>query len=275
MKYFYNDTDYIYYEKEGLGDHLVLFFHGFGSCINTWDIMRSSFDRNHYTCYYFDLKGFGKSSVPRDNKYDFLAHSTIIFEFIKSKKLKNFILIGHSMGGGVVLYLNIFFKVKPLKNVLIDSAGYLSNLPFFIKFFRTPFLKFLPFLLNKRYISSYSLKKIAAIKNIDSDMIDRYAKSLQGNGKWYSFSRTANQIVPDEYPFMIKSLSKIKAKTLIIWGDQDPIFNLKLGERLSDSIPNSKLLIVKGSGHIPHEECFSLIEQEIINFISNGTKLHP
>ena len=42
--------------------------------------------------------------------------------------------------------------------------------------------------------------------------------------------------------------------TLILWGRQDKIIPLEIGERLRQDIPNSRLEIIDKAGHIPQEE---------------------
>ncbi len=51
------------------------------------------------------------------------------------------------------------------------------------------------------------------------------------------------------YTLHQEALSKIKAPTLILHGDQDPIFGLDHAEALNKAIANSKLIIIPGLGH--------------------------
>ena len=42
--------------------------------------------------------------------------------------------------------------------------------------------------------------------------------------------------------------------TLLLWGDKDRDVPLKDGERLQDEIANSRLIVFRECGHLPHEE---------------------
>ena len=46
----------------------------------------------------------------------------------------------------------------------------------------------------------------------------------------------------------------ITVPTLIIWGRQDKIIPLRVGELLHEAIPNSTLKVIDQCGHIPEEE---------------------
>ena len=42
--------------------------------------------------------------------------------------------------------------------------------------------------------------------------------------------------------------------TLILWGDSDREVSLTDGQRLQEEVTNSRLLVCRECGHLPHEE---------------------
>lgn len=46
----------------------------------------------------------------------------------------------------------------------------------------------------------------------------------------------------------------LKQPTLIVWGDTDREVPLTDGERLRQEIPDSRLIVFRDCGHLPHEE---------------------
>lgn len=52
--------------------------------------------------------------------------------------------------------------------------------------------------------------------------------------------------------------SKIQTPTVILHGSEDPIFSPDHGQALSDKIPNSEYLFVKGMGHVPSDHFYNL-----------------
>ncbi|MEM8816698.1 MAG: alpha/beta hydrolase, partial [Pseudomonadota bacterium] len=46
-------------------------------------------------------------------------------------------------------------------------------------------------------------------------------------------------------------LARIKARTLIVHGDRDPLYPLNMAVELYESIPDAQLWVVPGGGHVP------------------------
>jgi pimeloyl-ACP methyl ester carboxylesterase len=44
-------------------------------------------------------------------------------------------------------------------------------------------------------------------------------------------------------------VERITAPTLLLWGDNDPISPLAVGEHLAQRLPSARLHVVKGGGH--------------------------
>lgn len=257
----YSDNILINYEEQGEGDKIIVFLHGFGATLNSWNDIRLLFPKNEYHLFLIDLKGFGFSSKPFDGNYSFKDQSEIIYQFLRFIKAENIILIGHSYGGGVALvtYINSLDKKEDTligKLVLIDCAAYQQELPFFIKYLSTPIINQLIFLLPSKVRAEYTLKNLFFNPNkINENLIVRYATFFSGDSLKYTFIESARQIFPSNYKSLILRYKEIKIPTLIIWGENDPALSLKYGIKLHEEIPNSVFEIIKKCGHIPQEEC--------------------
>ena len=55
-------------------------------------------------------------------------------------------------------------------------------------------------------------------------------------------------------PSLPHYLSKVQARTLIVWGAEDAIIPLECGELFRGSIPGSQLSIINECGHSPQME---------------------
>ena len=58
----------------------------------------------------------------------------------------------------------------------------------------------------------------------------------------------------------------INQPTLIIWGDQDTVVPIKHGYKLHKEILNSRFVILKDCGHVPHEEKSELFTELVSEF---------
>jgi len=272
QKFYYEKNQYLTYKKYGEGSMSIVFLHGFGASKNSWDELYPLFDTQKYTSYLIDFKGFGNSTIPKDDKYSLKDNAMIILKFINSNIISNYILVGHSYGGGVSLILlsTKQLKTEPKALILLDCAAYNTQTPFFINYLNTPFFNKMMYLFTTPQMrASFSLKRIVSPENYSKKMLNRYIESYSGKEKDYSFITTAKHIDPDNYKELISSYEKIKIPTLIIWGKQDNVLSLEQGVMLSKQIKSSKLEIIDNCGHIPNEEKPLETYKKIISFIQN------
>jgi non-heme chloroperoxidase len=74
----------------------------------------------------------------------------------------------------------------------------------------------------------------------------------------------------------LKELDKIRAPTLIVWGDQDAILPRSDQEILAAAIPGSRLLVYPGAGHAFYWEDPSRVASDLAAFIAElETRDHP
>ena len=109
----------IAYNQYGKGDTTLLFVHGW--CINKeyWK-GQSKYFSDKYKVVAVDLPGFGNSDKNR-SEWTFEKYTDDINEFIKAEKLRNVILIGHSMSGDILLLMDTKYPGSVIGIVGIDN----------------------------------------------------------------------------------------------------------------------------------------------------------
>jgi pimeloyl-ACP methyl ester carboxylesterase len=110
----------INYITEGSGAD-VLLLHGWGSSSDVYKgIIASLSSVCRFTA--LDFPGCGKSETMSE-AWDIKDYADFVLEFIEKVGLENPILIGHSHGGRVCMYLAGNGLLEPSKIVLLDAAG--------------------------------------------------------------------------------------------------------------------------------------------------------
>lgn len=71
-------------------------------------------------------------------------------------------------------------------------------------------------------------RDVARTRDIASTLVNHYAMNFDGSSR---------------------DFASIKAPTLVVHGDHDPVFPLPHGHALRDAVPGAKLLILQGAGH--------------------------
>src|SRR5919106_720766 len=100
----------LYYRDEGSGPPLLL-IHGFGASTFTWRYVAPDLARTNRVIA-VDLKGFGQSDKPFDERYSVYDQAELLAQLIQEKDLRDLTLVGHSFGGGVALLLALEAKER-------------------------------------------------------------------------------------------------------------------------------------------------------------------
>ena len=238
----------INYYETGQGPP-VLLLHGFAACAYTWRFIIPPLAAEHRVIT-MDLKGFGRSDKPADGHYAVADQAEMVADFIRRQDLRDLVIMGHSMGGGVTLMT--YFKIRQAdpgrikKLGLIDSAGYPQKMPWFIRMAKIPGLNAaLSKLLPPRFAAALVLKKCYYDKDkVTQEQIDTYAYFGSLPGAAAAVSQTAKQTVPKDQDIdaLIAQYKTITVPVLIIWGKEDEVVPLEVGENFKRDIPDAELV---------------------------------
>src|ERR1700760_4368267 len=118
---------HLYYEDHGSGQPVVL-IHGYPLSSASWEKqVPALLDAGHRVIAY-DRRGFGKSSQPTEG-YNYDTFAEDLHKLVTHLKLRNFSLVGFSMGGGeVARYLGKYGSKGVSKAVIISGVP-----PFLLK----------------------------------------------------------------------------------------------------------------------------------------------
>ncbi len=245
-------------EVQGAGPP-VLLIHGFGASTYTWRHVMPALAED-FRVVAVDLKGFGQSPKPRDGRYSILDQVDLIEALIDRLDLQDLTLVGHSYGGGVALLTSLRLLAKDparlSRLVLIGSAAYEEGTPAFIRLLQIPLLGDLAVrLIPEAWQVKHILRKAYyADDKISDEALRAYTAPLEQPGAKHAALHTARAVRELDLDALNRQFPNISVPTFIVWGRQDEIIPLELGQRLAAAIPDSTLRIVENCGHIPHEE---------------------
>ncbi len=117
----------IHYDDQGAGELSLLFVHGWSCDRGYWSAQRDDFARK-YRVVTVDLAGHGESS---DNRADFSipAFGGDVAAVAEALDLRNIVLVGHSMGGSVVLEAARQLGSRVAAVVAVDTLRDISRRP--------------------------------------------------------------------------------------------------------------------------------------------------
>lgn len=260
----------------GAGDP-VLCLHGLGASTYSWRELIGPLSKQ-YKLILVDFRGFGASPKPNDKHYSIQEHADSIYQFILEHDLKNLTLVGNSFGGAVSLLVAIRLceeeRGRFSKLILIDSGGYNLHLPFHLKLLRTPVLGWLAIHVLPPSISALTVLKDSYYdwQKITCNQIRAYARPIAAPGERHAMLETAKQIIPGNIDEIIAKYKTICVPTLIVWGRQDRVIPIVIGQMLDEAIPDSRLVPIDHAGHIPQEEVPEAVVPLILEFLRRGSQ---
>ena len=108
------------YREYGQGKPLII-LHGLFGQSDNWNTLAKQFAENGFRVFTLDLRNHGLSAHSEDWNYDLMAQD--IERFILEHELKQPILLGHSMGGKVVMFFEKNFPKVASKVIIADIAA--------------------------------------------------------------------------------------------------------------------------------------------------------
>lgn len=218
----------MYYETEGEGDPLLL-LHGGTGCQENWaHAGRDAFLRE-YTLIKPDARGHGRTNNPkRTITHRQCALDTLrLLDHLEIKKCR---AIGLSMGGNILLHMATLQPDRIESMVVVSAAMYFpEQARVIMRQGPTPESQPAPEWETMRKRHKLGDEQIIALWNWTREMKDSY----------------------DDMNFTASSLSKIKAATLIVYGDRDPLYPVEMAVEMYHAIPCSALWVVPKGGHGP------------------------
>ena len=233
------DINYIDY---GEGKNTVVLLHGWGQNI---EMMKPIGDKlqKHNRVIIVDLPGFGNSLEPNTiwTMYDY---TECIHELLKSLKVTNPIMIGHSFGGKISLIYASKYKTEKL--VLFGS----------------PFKKEIKKLSTKTKILK-SLKKVPVLNKLEG-----FAKKHIGSRDYREASEFMRKILVEHVNLDItEDVKKIKCPALIVWGTMDQEVPIERAYELEKLISDSAVIPYEGCSHYAYLERLNQTVNILKNFI--------
>lgn len=205
--------------KKGSNINLV-FIHGTGC--NKKFLKSLALMFNEYNCYLIDLPGHGNSD---STGYEFDNYVKAISSIVK--KLHNVVLIGHSLGGTLVLKTASLHLKSILGVVTLNSSASWYDLD----------KEFMKKVHNGIIDLEYLME---ASGDTDNEDVINALKTMEPNGV------TIVDFLIDEYINIESCLDKINVPTLIIGGEDEILAIPEYSKRLNERIKNSEMVMLPG-----------------------------
>jgi len=263
----------IAYVDESNSENVLLLIHGLGSYLKAWDRNIPEL-KNYFRCIALDLPGYGKSSKQiHSSKVSFYVE--ILNEVITKLNLKSVSLVGHSMGGQIVLAYAIKYPSQILKLILAAPAGFETFNKDEIELIKKIISPEILFKTSDHQIRlNYQFNFFRMPTETEEMIGDRIA--IKTDEDFYNHCTiVSNSLFGLLNAPVFDQLKQIKIPTLIFFGKDDLLIPNKsihqitteeIASRGSSKIKNSTLVLLDECGHFVQYEKPDEFNAQLISF---------
>lgn len=230
----------------------ILFLHGFTGNFNNKISFRNYF--SEYNFYGINMPGHGNSKFKNITELNTNIFLNIIIEFIKKYNLKDLIVLGHSMGGGLAIILNSIIP-NHIKMLILEAPANISVLKNYsiVKKMIPSTIDETIFVLSKLIFDP--IKFFGGEKNFNF-FIKKEFNEL--NTKYKSLKVMLNiELMNDFFNKIQIALKKIDKPTFLFIGDKDEIVPFQNTiDNFKENVNEKFLKIIecKNCAHLPLSE---------------------
>ena len=269
---YYEEGEYsIHYTivpAEGEFKGRIMFLHGFLYSGTTWNGMAEIMSAQGYDCYLLDLPNFGYSTR-EINVTELIDREDLVVNFMETiAPTEEWILAGHSMGGGVSMNIACENTLEALM-LFCPSEIYMQGNSAMGNMATSPFVSKLLDVIFKLILSNDFIVKMAVYMTTgDMDYAKNYDASLladplmvEGTGASMLFGG-ANAKNTD-----LEALAQLDTPTLLVWADGDTVINGTMTSNISTALSDAEMHTVEGS-HIVIETHPDALAQLSLEFLA-------
>ena len=263
----------LYYEDHGSGDSVVL-IHGYPLSGASWEKQVSALLSTGRRVITYDRRGFGKSSQPTSG-YNYDTFAEDLHKLVTQLNLRNFALVGFSMGGGeVARYIGKYGSNGVSHAVFVSSVP-----PYLLKTADNPdgvdagvFDGIQKAIAADRY--AFFTEFFKNFFNTDvflGKRISQEAVQASWNVAAAASATASLACVPTWHEDFRADLGRVDVPTLVIHGDADRIVPINAsGQKTAKLVQGARLVTIKDGPHAVNWTHANEVNAELVNFLEKG-----
>lgn len=258
-------------ERFGHGGTAVILIHGFPTSSFLWRNIAPAITDAGHTAYAVDLFGYGESDRPFDSDFGIASQAEYLDAAMTALRVARGILVGVDIGGDVALRLAATRPERVEKLVLINTPAF-DELPakditqiqrntakFAVRTTRG--------ILGAAPLIDAVLKASVADpdKHMPTKLIARYLAPFVGKEGTNHLLTLASSISVEDMEDV--ELRDIHVPALILWGEEDGFVDVKIGDKLTNALPDGRLVKLPGVGRLLPEENPEYLSELLMEFM--------
>jgi non-heme chloroperoxidase len=249
-----------YSEKGDMKGTTLILLHGFGDSLRTFDLMLPFVPESIHTIA-LTMRGHGDSSKP-ERGYCTKDFEEDLVMFMDTLNIEKAVIAGASSGGFTARRFAANQPQRVLGLVLIAAPADLRNNKVALEGWESTISR-LNDPISPEFLKMFG--EMTVSKCITKEFLDMMVEeNMKVPARVWKESNLG--FFKEEFP---GELNKIKAPTLILWGDKDKVLDKNDQVSLSNAIPDSKLIVYEGAGHLLYWDEPSRIASDMAAFVGS------
>jgi pimeloyl-ACP methyl ester carboxylesterase len=249
----------------------VLLLHGFGASLHTWDAWAVTLEKTHRVIR-VDLPGAALTGADPTGDYSDDRAVQLLLALLDELQLPQAIVVGHSMGGRIAWKLAAQTaaqqpqRVSHLVLIAPDgarAAGSEDGVP------TSPGLaaRLLQVALPKTLVRSGLASAYADPQALSEATVGRYHDLLLAPQVRAAMLARLSQRPSALSSDAARGLSPVSLPVLLLWGERDRLIAPTRAQDFLRLMPQARLVLLPGVGHLPHEEAPATSLPVLLSFL--------
>ena len=262
------DIHYRVVEHEGEFKGRIMMLHGFLCSTYAWRNMAANLSKAGYDCVLADLPNFGFSTRETDDM-EIIDRETLIIELMKSiAPMDEWILAGHSMGGGVAVNIA---EQYPVKALLLYCPAPQSEFPEAMEGIVSS--KLMKGFMNVFFNYGTRVKPLVKLIIYAATLNWSFAMEYDVTGvtdavQYDGFGAGICEMMYNVKPTDLENTDKITCPVLLCQASGDIILNGTMKEQMNSAFPDAVTYTVDGGGHQCIEDRADELTKVTLDFLS-------
>lgn len=250
------------YKELGSGEPLII-LHGLLGSLDNWQTLARQY-AEQYHVYYIDQRNHGRSPHTDTHSYPEMVED--LKEFMEQQGLDSAHLLGHSMGGKVVMEFALKYPDK-VKSLIVADMGMKEYRPHHEEIFNA-LLRLDLDVIEKRTDAQEQMDALINDKSVRQFLLKSLDRTSDGKYEW----KFNLQVLYNDYPNILHAVESdmvFEKPVLFINGGKSGYLKETDLESFKKNFPQAKMHTIEEAGHWLHAEAPREFLEASMKFLSS------
>lgn len=257
---------------DAIGDGpAVVLVHGTPSRALVWRHVAPALAAVGHRVYVYDLLGFGESERHVQQDVGIGAHAEVLAELVEEIwRLDEPALVGHDIGGAVVMRAHLVERVRCSRIALVDAVVLAPWITPRTRQLQREAGVYEPLPSDRLAEEIARHLRDATHTELAADVFDALFGQWQGAHGQALYLRNAAQLDERHTTELEPLLETIEAPVLIVWGEEDAWLPVEVSERIAARLPHAERVVLARAGHFSMKDQPEAVASALAKFLERS-----